>query len=171
MNRAERRATKAQSVLQACTPDNLAKAAVAAEQAGQPGVAELMREVRRGGLAVFFSSDRQQVVTLAELNQAVRPTVVVVGDDDYQSTGPSGWRCSAVVSEWAAAAVVHAAGATAESYSEAVRAARLLGRAVLIETDTAHAEEWALVFEPKRVLLVLPKTGPHPILPPRSALH
>ena len=171
MNRSQRRATKAHILLEACTPENLAKAAVAADQAGQPGVAELMREVRRGGLALFFNSDRNQEVTVDDLNQAQRPTVVVIGDDDYSSSGPTGWRCSATVAEWAVAAVIHAAGATAESYAEAVKAARLLGRAVLVETDTAHALAWAQVFQPKRVLLVLPKVGPHPILPPREALN
>ena len=171
MSRAQRRASEARSLLQACTPDNLAKAAVAADQAGQPGVAELMREVRRGGLAILFNSDRHQTVTAADLNEAARPTIVVVGDDDYQSTGPAGWRCSATVAEWAVAAVIHAAGATAESYAEAAKAARLLGRAVLIETSTAYAFEWAESFKPKRVLMVLPQDGPHPILPPRGALN
>jgi beta-phosphoglucomutase-like phosphatase (HAD superfamily) len=142
-----------------------------ADQTGQPGVAELMRQVRRGGLALFFSSDRKQTVTVTELNQAALPTVVVVGDDDYSSSGPAGWRCSAAIAEWAAAAVIHAAGATAESYGEAAKAARLLGRAVLIETDTAHALAWAKVFEGRPVLVVAPTTGPHPILPPRSAVH
>jgi hypothetical protein len=156
---------KARGTLQACTPDNLAKAAMAADQAGQPGVAELMREVRRGGLCVFFNSDRSQTITMAELNQAQRPTVVVIGDDDYSSTGPAGWRCSATIAQWPAAVVVHAAGATAESYAEAVKAARLLGRAVLVETDTAHVEEWAMTFYGRPVLLVLPKGGQHPVQP------
>jgi beta-phosphoglucomutase-like phosphatase (HAD superfamily) len=171
MNRAHRRAAKARSTLEACTPENLAKAAVVADQAGQPGVAELMREVRRGGLALFFSSDRKQTVTVAELNQAALPTVVVVGDDDYSSSGPAGWRCSAALAEWAAAAVIHAAGATAGTYAEAAKAARLLGRAVLIETDTAHAAAWAEVFQGRPVLIVAPTTGPHPILPPREKLN
>jgi len=171
VNRHQRRTAKARSTLEACTPENLAKAAVAADQAGQPGVAELMREVRRGGLALFFNSDRDQAVTVAELNQAARPTVLVVGDDDYSSTGPAGWRCSATIAQWAAAVVVHAAGATAESYAEAVKAARMLGRAVLVETDTAHVKEWAMTFCGRPVLLVLPTGGQHPIAPPRSAMN
>jgi len=130
-----------------------------------------MRQVRRGGLAVLFNSDRGQRVTADELNQAQRPTVVVIGDDDYASSGPAGWRCSATIAGWAAAAIVHAAAATAESYAEAAKAARLLGRAVLIETDTAHALAWAKVFEGRPVLVVAPTTGPHPILPPRSAIN
>ena len=171
MNRHQRRAAKARSILQACKPDDLANAAAMADQAGQPGVAELMREVRRGGIAVCFNSDRKRKMTVAELNQAARPTIVVVGDDDYSSSGPSGWRCSATIADWAAAVVVHAAGADAESYAEAAKAARLLGRAVIIETDTAHAKDWATVFKGRPVLLVLPKSGPHPIVPPRSSLN
>jgi hypothetical protein len=170
MNRHERRAQKARSTLEACTPENLAKASVAADQAGQPGVAQLMREVRRGGLAVFFGSDRMQKITVEDLDQAQRPTLAVVGDDDYRSTGPSGWMATPALVTWAAAAVIHAAGASAETYAEAAEAARISGRAVLIETDTAHAEQWAMVFEERPVLLVLPRDGAHPTLPERSAM-
>jgi hypothetical protein len=109
-------------------------------------------------------------VKVSGLNRAARPTVAVIGDDDYRSTGPAGWRCSAAIAEWAAAAVIHAAGATAESYGEAAKAARLLGRAVLIETDTANALAWAKVFEGRPVLVVAPTTGPHPVMPPRSSM-
>jgi hypothetical protein len=171
VNRAQRRAAKAKGVFHACTPDNLVKAAVVADQAGRPGIGELMRQVRRGGLALLLQSARDEPLTVAELNEAARPTVVVIGDDDYASTGPAGWRCSGAIAEWAAAAVVHAAGATAESYAEAAKAARQLGRALLIETDTAHAEEWAMMFQGRPVLLVMPKDGSHPVMPARGAVH
>ena len=171
MNRAQRRAAKGKANYQACTPENLAHASVAADQAGQPGVAELMRELRRGGLAVIFDSNRDQPVSVEELNEAQLPTLAVIGDDDYRSTGPSGWRATPTLAAWAAAAVIHAAGASAESYAEAAKAARVLGRAVLVETDTAHVEQWAMVFSGRPVLLVLPKDGPHPIMPERSAIH
>jgi hypothetical protein len=170
MNRHERRTQKARSTLEACSPENLAKASVMADQAGQAGVAELMREVRRGGLAVFFGSDRMQKVTVEDLDQAQRPTLAVVGDDDYRSTGPAGWRATPTLAAWAAAAVIHAAGASAETYAEAAKVARVKGRAVLIETDTAHVEQWAMVFQSCPVLLVLPRDGAHPVLPPRSAM-
>jgi hypothetical protein len=171
VNRHQRRAQKARSTFQSCKPDDLAKAAVAADQAGQPGIAELMRQVRRGGLAIVFVSDRDDPVTVDDLNEAERPTVVVVGDDDYRATGPSGWRATPTLVAWAAAVVVHAAGATADSYAEAAKAARELGRAVLIETDSAHAERWAIVFRACPVLLVLTRDGAHPVMPPRSAVH
>ena len=172
VSRAPRRAAQACAIHRDFMPDDLAKLVVAAEQAGQPGYAELIREVRRGGLAVISGFPRHQTMTAADLNRAARPTVVLVGDDDYSSTGPRGWCCAANLAEWAAAAVIHASAATAESYAEAAKAARLLGRAVLVETDTAHADEWAAVFPGRPVLGVLPKGGrPHPVMPARETMN
>lgn len=117
----------------------------------------------------MFVSDRNQRIATKLLNRG-RPTVVVVGDDDYCSTGPKGWSGTPALVQWAAAAVIHAAGSSAESYSEAAKAARLRSRTVLIETDTAHAKDWALAFRDRPCLLVLPKSGPHPIVPRQEDL-
>jgi hypothetical protein len=172
MNRAYRRAAKAQGIHHDLMPDNLARLVVAAEQAGQPGYAELLREVRHGGLALIGGFDRHAAMTVADLNRAARPTVVLVGDDDYQSTGPRGWSSATTIADWAECAVVHAAASTAVSYAAAAAAARLRGRAVLIETSTAFAYEWEALFSRKHVLLVLPKNGrPHPVMPAREAMH
>lgn len=135
-----------------------------AEQAGQPGVAELLRQVRRGGLAIVFCSSRTDPLDIADLDQAPCPVVVVVGDDDYASTGPAGWRAASTLAAWARAAVVHAAGATADTYRQAADAARIVGHSVLVETDSAHALEWAAIFHEQPVLTVFATDGQHPAL-------
>ncbi|GAN76271.1 hypothetical protein [Acidisphaera rubrifaciens] len=162
-NRHQHRAQAAQARI-GCTPDDLARAVAVAEQAGQPGLAELLRAVRQGKIQLTHVPHRDAEVTARDLPQT-GAAVVLVGDDDYSSTGPAGWRCAATIAAWAEAAVVHAAGATAETYAEAVHAARLLGRCVLIETDAAHAREWAERFPLKPTLVIVPRDGEHPTRP------
>jgi hypothetical protein len=142
-----------------------------ADQAGQAGVAHLLREMMQGDLALAFVSDRNAAIDDADLIQAWRETVLIIGDDDHASTGPAGWRCAADVASWCAAAVIHAAGATAESYGEAARAARSVGRTVLVETDVRNAQGWAGLFMGKPRLLILPRDGIHPIQPKREEIN
>ena len=58
---------------------------------------------------------------------------------------------------------------SAQTFAKAAKAARLIGRAVLIEI-TALAEEWAMVFKGRPVLGVLPADSQHPDPQPRSAM-
>jgi hypothetical protein len=153
-----------------CKPSDIARSVALAEQAQQPGLAELLRELLTGTFSLVSASGRTALVNPDELARAQHACVVLIGDDDYASSGPAGWRCAETIAAWARCAVIHAAGASAETYHEAVQGARLLGRAALIETDTAHAEEWASLFVGKPALLVLPREGAHPVLPPRSAM-
>lgn len=177
MNRHQRRAAKARrqiggtGVFKACSSEQLARASMIADQAGQPGVAEILREVRRGGLAAGFCRRREEPLHLRDLERSSTPMVFVIGDDDYRSTGPAGWRCADTLARWARAAVIHAAAATPESYGEAVRAARMLGRAVLVETDMAHMMQWAELFRDRPVLVILATDGLHPMVPAREAVH
>ncbi len=164
MNRQQRRAAARQSIpFFRCSRDNLANAAMRADQAQQPGMAALLREMMQGGLALVSIADRATTVDLDEVRQKSRPTVVIVGDDDHASTGPAEWKCANAVAAWAACAVIHAAGATAETYVEAVAGARVTGACALIETDAAHATEWTRRFVGKPTLLILPRNGAHPV--------
>ena len=176
MNRRQRRAEanrhpKPAGLFQKCTRENLANAVMVAEQAGQQGTAELLRASMTGGIGLVFTTIRTAPLSAAELGAAKGPVIVVIGDDDYASTGPAGWACAASIAAWAGCAVIHAAGATAETYREAVMGAYLVGSAVLVETDSTHAETWAELFRPKPVLMVLPMDGAHPIMPARGAVH
>jgi hypothetical protein len=176
MNRQQRRAQAAQCrrfgtiARFNCTPDNVAKAIVAAVQCGQPGVAELLRHVRSGDIQIVQVESRDADIATADLIIVDRPAVALVGDDDYRSTGPKGWRSATTISAWARSAVIHAAGATADTYREAVRGAHVTGRCALIETDAAHADAWAGVFTGKPVLVILPRDGVHPVMPRREAM-
>ena len=146
-----------------CTRENLARAAMGADQAQQPGIAALTREMMRGGLALIYVTDRAAAIDLDGVTEKHRATVLIIGDDDHASTGPAGWKCAEAVAAWGACAVIHAAGATAETYLEAARGGRILGACVLVETDTAHAEQWTALFVGKPTLLVLPRGGVHPL--------
>ena len=151
--------------------NDLARASVAVEQAGQPGLAELIRAASHGIIALMMVSDRTVSVSKRELTGCTRPLVVVLGDDDYSGSGPSGWLCAKRVAEHTACAVIHASGATAETYAQAWMGARLTGSCALIETDTEHAHAWAELWKGKSVLLVWPRGGVHPVMPNRSAVH
>jgi hypothetical protein len=178
MNRHERRASskgakqaRVNESVASCEPEKLISVAVGLDQAGHPGMAQIFREMAIGGFAAILNVQRGEKFTQAELNAANRPTLVVLGDDDYQSTGPDGWRCSATVASWAACALIHASSDNAESYQQAVIAARTMGRCVLIETDSAHAEAWGDIFPDKPTLTILPTNGAHPVAPAKESVH
>jgi hypothetical protein len=178
MNRHERRASskgakqaRADESIASCAPEKLISVAIGLDQAGHPGMAQIFREMAIGGFAAILNVQRDEKFTQAELGAANRPTLVVLGDDDYQSTGPDGWRCSATVASWAACAVIHASSANAETYQQAILAARTMGRCVLIETDSAHAEAWLDLFPTKPTLTILPTNGAHPAAPPKGSIH
>jgi hypothetical protein len=99
------------------------------------------------------------------------PLVALIGDDDYQSSGPAGWLCAKRVAQHTACAVIHAAGATADTYAQALTGARLMGSCALIETDTERAREWAELWRGKPALLVWPRGGVHPVMPNRGGVH
>lgn len=96
---------------------------------------------------------------------------MLIGDDDYASTGPAGWNCAEIIIAWASCAVVHAAGPSAETYLEAAAGARVTGACALIETDAQHADDWVARFNGKPVLLVLPVGGRHPTSPQAGEIH
>jgi hypothetical protein len=150
---------------------DLARASVAVEQAGQPGLAELIRAASHGVIALMMVSDRTVSVSKRELTGCNKPIVTVIGDDDYASTGPSGWLCAKRVAQHTACAVIHASGATADTYAQAWMGARLTGSCALIETNTEHAREWAQLWRGKSVLLVWPRGGVHPVTPARELVH
>jgi hypothetical protein len=63
--------------------------------------------------------------------------------------------------------MLHAAGGEAEHYEAAVKRALLVKRLVLIETDSAHEDEWAKLFALRMPTLCIraPEDLPHPKLP------
>ena len=88
------------------------------------------------------------------LADARRPCIVLIGDDDYRSTGPEGWPCARRVKAWSAQAIVHAAGGEQPHYEAAVTAATACSRLLLVETSSACRDAWLAFLAPKPVHLI-----------------
>ena len=108
---------------------------------------------------------------LDAMRRATRPVLVLIGDDDYVSTGPDGWRCAQKVTRWARAGLVDGAGGERRDYEAAVVGAETHKRFVLIETASCHIPAWLALLTSKPVLVIVPKGGPHPVAEMREAVH
>jgi hypothetical protein len=140
---------------------------------GMVGQVELYRACREGRINLI-SLRRDTPLPRQLLRGSQRPLCVIVGDDDYCSTGPSGWACTPRLLRWCASAIVHATGADVASYQTAVVATVGCARLALIETDNAHGETWARAFltaQPRMPILWLRvPDGRHPVMPPRESM-
>src|ERR1700733_13015597 len=74
------------------------------------GRVELLRAVRDGSINLV-EIERRADAPMRAIENSPRPVVIVLGDDDYRSTGPSGWAGWRRLSYWARCAMVHATGA------------------------------------------------------------
>ena len=148
--------------------DRLIAHAAALELVGR---VELFRAVRDGAINLI-EVGREAPAPMRAMEQSQRPVVLLFGDDDYASTGPSGWAAWQRVSYWARAAMVHATGADVASYQMAIGMALLQPRFLLVETDSAHAHEWGEALHRRRIpaLGLVPPDGVHPVTPPREAM-
>lgn len=111
---------------------------------------------------------------MAMLKRAPRPVLVLIGDDDYASTGPAGWACTPTLLRWARAAMVHGTGADVATYQLAVQMAVGCRRGLLIETSSPFARVWREALRTARqpvpnVTLVAPNDA-HPVMPARGAM-
>jgi hypothetical protein len=153
-------------------PDQIDRLIAAAASMNLPGRVELLRAVRIGSINLV-DIDRLAAAPMKALEQSPRPVLVVVGDDDYASTGPSGWASWQRLSYWARVAMVHATGADVPSYHLAIAMAVLHRRMILIETDSAHAHDWGVVLQRRNIPAIglLPPNGVHPVVPDRAMAH
>jgi hypothetical protein len=83
-----------------CTRENLSCAIALLHQVGQPHHAEMFRAVLAKEIALAFIPGRKSPWDGRAI-PGDRPTVSVIGDDDYASTGPSGWRAARGAVSWA----------------------------------------------------------------------
>ena len=139
-------------------------------QRGHPWYVPVVRAVAGGRIDLIEpqrTTSRQELRrTLRRAATAGRPTIVLIGDDDYATTGPSGWPGVASLLRWAALTVVHGSGGTAEDYQWFVELAEARTRLLLIETTSEAAPMWAAAApagSPMRVWVLLPTDGPHPV--------
>jgi hypothetical protein len=133
----------------------------------------VIRAAADGLIAAVNISDPSAKWPERELARFRRPVLLIVADDlepERPSTPPSGWRCARMLRAWAKSAIVHGAGGEAEHYRLVVVAALTTGRAVMVETSSTCAVPWAEFLFPLPTLLILPRSGPHPIMPERGAM-
>jgi hypothetical protein len=136
--------------------------------------AELLRAVRRGTIALVEPMDRDSIISMRMLKHISRPTLVIIGDDDYRSTGPAGWKCAKAMLRWSRWTCLHAAGVQVEQYRALVAATILHRRMMLVETSSAMLPAWSAALQAEqripRGLTVVPRDGAHPIVPAGDAL-
>ena len=134
-----------------------------------PGRVELLRAVRRGEITLV-ACDRQGMPPRRVLKASGRPLIAVIGDDDYRSTGPTGWAATRRLLYWARAGMIHATGADVRSYRTAIGMALVSWRFLLVETDSAHLDEWSGALHKHGVpfLGLRPPKGSHPVAPDRG---
>jgi hypothetical protein len=71
------------------------------------------------------------------------PMLILIGDDDHESSGPSGFPGLRRMQYWRPRkVVVHGSGVSEAISQEIVAAIQVLRRMVLVETDSAHIDEW-----------------------------
>src|ERR1039457_7103920 len=96
-------------------PDQIDRLIATFAALGLVGSVELLRAVRRCEINLVEPA-RDAVVPLRLLERSTRPLIVVLGDDDYCSTGPTAWPATRRLFRWARGALIDATGADAPSY-------------------------------------------------------
>ena len=127
----------------------------------------MLLRAARDGLISLSQSPRGTAVPIKLLDKANRPAIALIGDDDYQSSGPSGWKSMHRLLGWAKGALIHGTGADVPSYEVAIQMALHYRRFLLIETDSAHVREWGDLLRSRHVpfLALFPSNGVHPVAP------
>ena len=154
------------------TREGVARGIAFMSAAGDYDHIPLLRGVGDGRIALVHVSDRQGRLSIPELQRLRRPTLLLIGDDDYLATGPNGWACAKVAARWCRSAIVHGSGADPSFYAGAVNTAAALWRLLVVETASDKITAWAELLKDKPALLIRPRGGAsHPVLPSAGAQH
>lgn len=157
------------------TRADVARLIAMGEAQGHGPMTEMLRPVMRGELNLILPLRDTQMPPLRRMEKQGRPVVVLIGDDDYCSTGPDGWACAAKLRQWARFAIVHGTGAQRAHYAFGVAMALQERRLLFIETGSQAAQLWAGFLKerapPLRFMGFLPPDGVHPVMPARGDLH
>lgn len=141
-----------------------------------PHYGELLRPAMRGELNVMALTREVRTLPLRRMERQGRPLAVLVGDDDYCTTGPGGWACAVRLRSWARFAIVHGTGAQRAHYAHAAAMTLKVRRLLFIETSSAAAQDWAGFLRerdpalPFMGLLPAPE-GVHPVTPAPGEVH
>jgi hypothetical protein len=152
-------------------PDQIDRLIALCHDLGLVGRQQLLRAVRRGEIGIVEPA-RGAMVPLKLLERSLLPTIAIIGDDDYASTGPAAWPATRRLFRWAAGAMIHATGADAASYQFAIDITLRCRRFLLIETSTAHMRAWGDALQARHIPFIglQPPSGSHPIMPPKGAM-
>ncbi len=154
-----------------CKPEDIARAIAFLVSIGKHAHAELFRAMNRGEIALSLTFNPKAPLSKALGKRQNEPLLVVIGADNEKPLAGDRWRCARGAISWARAVVVHAAGAEPSQYQAVIGLARLYNRALLIETNTAHARSWIeMVPLGKPGFIVWPQGNVHPAPEPRSAM-
>lgn len=156
---------------------DLSRLIVAAEQAGAPGFAHLLRGVAAGRIAALLPvSPRCSSADFKRFARATSdaPAIALIGDDDYCDRGPAGFPVAERAVRWARSILLHAAAADVAHYEGAIFAAQMKLRALIIECSTATLDAWGelILRAPHRpaTLVLVPHDGAHPAIPTRETV-
>ena len=156
-------------------PAEIARMIGQAELGGAGHYTPLLQRVMAGEMNACFPMRDTAMPPLYRLGKQGRPIVVIVGDDDYATTGPDGWACADKLRAWASFAIVHGTGAQRQHYEMAAVMATDVRRLLFIETSSAGAQQWAGFLRERtpelRFMGLLPSDGPHPVMPAKGDLH
>lgn len=126
------------------------------------------------GVIALGEVTRSSAAPTKEIDRTGLPSIILVGDDDGQDSGPTGWMSARRLAYWARYGFVHATGGTVESYRNAVRIAVQFRKLVLVETGTSHVMAWHGLFANAGVptMNLIPSDGGvHPVAAPAETVH
>ncbi|WP_428487218.1 hypothetical protein [Rhodopila sp.] len=157
--------------IQISKPSDIDKLIAEMARLEKPHRVELLRSVRQHETNLVELGRTADAPT-RELERSLRPTIVLLGDDDYSTTGPIGWTAFRRLGYWARGAMVHATGGDVASYRLAIELALTKQRFLLIETSSAHAHEWGAALHKRNIPAIglLPPAGVHPLPMARSEM-
>lgn len=157
------------------TPAEFARLIAMSDSMDGGCMTELLRPSSRGELNLIVPMRHTAQPPLYRMSKRGRPIVVVVGDDDYRTTGPDGWACADRLRSWASFACIHGTGGKPEHYAMAAIMAAEVRRLLFIETSSAGAQQWAGFLRertpPLTFMGLLPPDGAHPVMPAKGELH
>jgi hypothetical protein len=120
---------------------DIAAAIAHVEQAGKGYLTPALRAAGVGLINLAFIA-RGNSVSPRAMKHRRRSIFIILGDDDYSSSGPAGWPQAEQLVRWARYIVLHGAGGEPEHYSGAVAAALIHHRLLMVETSSGQLEAW-----------------------------
>lgn len=98
----------------------------------------------------------------SRISKCAAPYATLIADDPWpngDSLGPAGWACARGARRWARSVIIHGTGPSFHHYRFASAATQISRALLLIETDSAHIDEWAAFVGCPSTLIIRPPAG------------